>query len=57
MAKINPASYEPLIKEPLQCWDCEEEMRNFPKLKAHLEKKWDKQVARHRAHLEKHEQS
>ncbi|KAG7452569.1 HIT-like protein [Guyanagaster necrorhizus] len=53
MAKLDPKEYEALLKEPLECWRCGNEMKNMPILKAHLQEEWDKQAAQEKAKLER----
>lgn len=49
MAKIPKSQYEPLLKEDLVCWSCDQVFKTIPKLKEHLKEKWEKDVARARA--------
>ncbi|TRM58624.1 HIT-like domain-containing protein [Schizophyllum amplum] len=44
VTKLSPSKYEPLLKEPLACFDCDAEMKNMPTLKSHLKEEWDKRV-------------
>jgi aprataxin len=42
MAKLQPAKYEVLLKEPLACFHCDVEKKNLPTLKTHLQEGWEK---------------
>ncbi|KAH9951992.1 HIT-like domain-containing protein, partial [Amylocystis lapponica] len=52
MSKLKPSQYEPLLKEDLSCWRCGEELKNMPKLKAHLQEEWDVEAKREKARLQ-----
>ncbi|KAL1743937.1 HIT-like domain-containing protein [Schizophyllum fasciatum] len=39
--ELNRAFFEPLLKEPLECFYCYEEMKNMPKLKEHIREHWE----------------
>ncbi|KAH9484331.1 Aprataxin [Psilocybe cubensis] len=39
---FKPSKYEPILKESLRCFHCNEEMKNMPTLKAHLQEEWNK---------------
>jgi aprataxin len=40
-ASLKPSVYEPLLKEPLECFRCHDELKNMPKLKEHLQAEFD----------------
>ena len=40
MSKLSKAKYEPLLKEDLVCWRCDEAFKTLPKLKEHLRQEW-----------------
>lgn len=49
MAKLSKSQYEPLLKEDLVCWRCDESFKTIPKLKEHLRAEWEKDAARAKA--------
>jgi len=49
MAKLPKSEYEPLLKEALVCWKCDETFKTIPKLKEHLKAEWEKDAARAKA--------
>lgn len=49
---LRPSNYESLLKEPLQCFRCNEEFKNMPLLKAHLKSEFDTMKVRERAKME-----
>ncbi|KAL5529667.1 hypothetical protein ACEPAG_5652 [Sanghuangporus baumii] len=42
MARLDEASYEKKLKEPLECFHCAKEFKNMPVLKIHLQEHFDK---------------
>ncbi|KAF5365684.1 hypothetical protein D9758_003200 [Tetrapyrgos nigripes] len=52
-AALKEKEYEALLKEDLNCWKCESDMKNIPALKTHLQEEWDKEAARGKAKAEK----
>ncbi|KIJ44100.1 hypothetical protein M422DRAFT_169064 [Sphaerobolus stellatus SS14] len=46
MAKLPKSQYEPLLKEDLICWRCNESFKTIPKLKEHLRAEWEKDAAK-----------
>jgi aprataxin len=53
MAALNKTHYEPILKEDLACWRCDQGMKNMPILKAHLKDEWEKEAKREKAKLGK----
>lgn len=53
MSQLKPSQYEPLLKEPLECWRCNKEFKNMPLLKTHLQEEWDAEAKREKAKLER----
>ena len=41
---LNSKDYEPLLRESLQCWRCEEMIKNIPSLKDHLKEHFEKDL-------------
>lgn len=41
MTKLDEATYEKKLKEPLQCFHCGDEFKNMPTLKDHLRQHFD----------------
>ncbi|KAF8590586.1 hypothetical protein K439DRAFT_100458 [Ramaria rubella] len=46
MSKLDKARYEPLLKEDLSCWRCDETFKTIPNLKEHLRQEWEKDAAK-----------
>lgn len=46
MSKLRKSQYEPLLKEDLVCWRCEETFKSIPKLKEHLRQEWEKDAVK-----------
>jgi aprataxin len=46
MSKLSKSQYEPLLKEALVCWQCDEVFKTIPQLKEHLRQEWDKEATR-----------
>ncbi|KAF8522306.1 hypothetical protein BU17DRAFT_45097 [Hysterangium stoloniferum] len=46
MAEMPKAQYEPLLREDLVCWRCDETFKNIPTLKEHLRQEWQKDLDR-----------
>jgi aprataxin len=55
MIKLPKSQYEPILKEDLQCWRCEEAAKNFPALKEHLKEHFDSDCAKSAAKQEREE--
>lgn len=53
MAELKPSKYEPILKEDLVCFRCDQPQKNMPTLKAHLQTEWDNLRKREKALLEK----
>ncbi|TFY55641.1 hypothetical protein EVJ58_g8119 [Rhodofomes roseus] len=53
ISQLKPSHYEPLLKEPLDCWRCNKDFKAMPLLKSHLQEEWDVQAKREKAKLEK----
>ncbi|KIP09607.1 hypothetical protein PHLGIDRAFT_46286, partial [Phlebiopsis gigantea 11061_1 CR5-6] len=53
---LRPQAYLDLLKEPLQCFYCYEEIKNMPLLKEHLKAEFTTMKERERAKLEKKRQ-
>ena len=53
MAKLEPKAHEKLLKESLVCWHCNQEMKNMPTLKPHLQEEWDSFAKKEKARLER----
>lgn len=53
MSQLKPSQYEPLLKEPLECWRCSKEFKNIPLLKTHLQEEWDAEAKREEAKQER----
>lgn len=53
MVELKPSKYEPILKEALVCFQCNEPQKNMPTLKAHLQTEWDNLRKREKARLEK----
>ncbi|EJD46088.1 HIT-like protein, partial [Auricularia subglabra TFB-10046 SS5] len=46
MAKLPKKQYEPLLKEKLMCFRCEQELKTIPALRAHLQEEFDREEKR-----------
>ncbi|TFK76506.1 HIT-like protein [Pluteus cervinus] len=46
MVQRERKTFEPLLKEGLECWRCGKEMKNIPVLKAHLQEEHDREAKR-----------
>ncbi|GJJ12152.1 hypothetical protein Clacol_006393 [Clathrus columnatus] len=44
--KLPASKYEPLLKEDLVCWKCDELFSTIPKLKEHLKKEWEQEASK-----------
>ncbi|KAF8481535.1 hypothetical protein JB92DRAFT_3037504 [Gautieria morchelliformis] len=55
MSKLSKSQYEPLLKEDLVCWRCDEAFKAIPKLKEHLRQEWDNDAAKAKARKRKRE--
>ncbi|KAF8231307.1 HIT-like protein [Tricholoma matsutake] len=53
MSKLEPKTYEPILKEDLACWRCGSRMKNMPTLKAHLQEEWDRQANLEKAKMDR----
>ncbi|KDQ60763.1 hypothetical protein JAAARDRAFT_31735 [Jaapia argillacea MUCL 33604] len=53
MSKLEKSEYEPLLKEDLCCYRCNESMKNMPTLKSHLQEEWDNETKSAKTKLEK----
>ncbi|KZT67782.1 HIT-like protein [Daedalea quercina L-15889] len=53
MSQLKPSQYEPLLKEPLECWRCNNDFKTMPLLKAHLQGEWEAEAKLEKAKLEK----
>lgn len=51
--ELKATTYEPLLKQPLECFWCEEEFKTMPKLKVHLQKEWDDLAKKERPYWER----
>ncbi|TCD68898.1 hypothetical protein EIP91_009448 [Steccherinum ochraceum] len=52
-AQLNPAEYEPFLKEDLVCFKCHKLFKNIPKLKEHLQEEFDALIKREKAKQER----
>lgn len=55
MSKLNKSQYEPLLKEDLVCWRCDDVFKTIPQLKEHLRQEWDNEAAKVKARKRKRE--
>jgi aprataxin len=55
MSKLSKSHYDPLLKEDLVCWRCDEVFKAMPKLKEHLRQEWDNDAAKAKARKRKRE--
>ncbi len=53
MSKLDPKTYEGRLKESLECFQCEQILKNMPTLKEHLQKEWDKFSKAEKAKVER----
>jgi aprataxin len=54
MSTLKKSNYEPLLKEDLVCFHCQQHQKNVPSLKSHLKAEWEKleKKAKDKAHVE-----
>ena len=49
MVKLDEATYEKKLKEPLECFRCAKEFKTIPALKTHLQEEFDRMAHRGKA--------
>jgi aprataxin len=57
MSQLKSKDYEPILKEALQCWRCDELLKTIPALKEHLKEHFASDTARAKKKQERMEVS